>query len=327
VESFLRLPVDGKSSYIPLLLSWRPHCHCFACHQVSLQEDFDARWGDGSDICAERVGHRNRPLGFIHEQVLATALDPRTKLLSGVPDEEHEQVWDLLEDKLGSLYISDDVNKAPLHTTGTPTPAPVPPTPAPVPSSFAGLSGLSGGFFARNAAAAAAGAAALPGPAAAAGADAAVWEAGCRARAKAEVTAFQNEAVLDFKVGGSPLEWWKHASPRFPGLAQLARRILCIPATSATSERLFSQAGLTVSKLRNRLSDDHVTMLLFLRMSWPAVDAYKGRGKKRPAGTLAGRAPAAAAAAAPAAAAAAAAADNVAAPSSSGGASSDSAGV
>jgi hAT family C-terminal dimerisation region len=45
-------------------------------------------------------------------------------------------------------------------------------------------------------------------------------------------------------------------------------RILCIPATSAPSERVFSSAGLTISKCRASLQPQHASELIFLHDSW-----------------------------------------------------------
>jgi len=50
------------------------------------------------------------------------------------------------------------------------------------------------------------------------------------------------------------LHWWEQNEFCFPNLAKVARSILCIPATSTPSERLFATAGLTVTKLRNCLN-------------------------------------------------------------------------
>ena len=49
----------------------------------------------------------------------------------------------------------------------------------------------------------------------------------------------------------------------FPILSQLCRRVLCIPATSASSERLFSTAGLTITNDRARLLPDNAEDLMF----------------------------------------------------------------
>ena len=40
-------------------------------------------------------------------------------------------------------------------------------------------------------------------------------------------------------------EWWKMNEPRYPNIARLARSMLCIPTAA---ERIFSSAGITVSK-------------------------------------------------------------------------------
>ena len=50
-----------------------------------------------------------------------------------------------------------------------------------------------------------------------------------------------------------PLEWWKKHESKFPILAHLAKLYLSLQATSAPSERQFSQAERLLSKKRNKI--------------------------------------------------------------------------
>ena len=86
-------------------------------------------------------------------------------------------------------------------------------------------------------------------------------------------------------VLNDPLQWWKVNCHRFPLVAEVARRVLAIPATSAQPERLFSAAGQIVSKRRSCLGSGNVELLLFLRTVWPVLDRIQTddgpKGKKR----------------------------------------------
>ena len=62
-----------------------------------------------------------------------------------------------------------------------------------------------------------------------------------------------------------PINWWKVHAKTFPVMAKLARKYLCIPATSTPAERVFSQMGLLITKLRNRLSPCTAEAILFLK--------------------------------------------------------------
>ena len=59
----------------------------------------------------------------------------------------------------------------------------------------------------------------------------------------------------DTEVSEEPLKFWRQIKQSdFPTLSQVARRVLCLPASSATSERAFSAAGSVLSKTRTKLS-------------------------------------------------------------------------
>jgi len=59
------------------------------------------------------------------------------------------------------------------------------------------------------------------------------------------------------------LEWWSKNSHQFPTLAKLAKRYLCIPATSVSTEQVFSVAGEIVDNNRASYKPENVNMLIF----------------------------------------------------------------
>ena len=63
----------------------------------------------------------------------------------------------------------------------------------------------------------------------------------------------------------NPLVWWHSKVTVYPHMSRLARKILAIPATSASSERLFSVASLTVCNSRALLSADRTEELCFVK--------------------------------------------------------------
>ncbi len=69
-----------------------------------------------------------------------------------------------------------------------------------------------------------------------------------------------------------PLLWWKNNYLMYPNVWLLARKILCIPATSAPSERVFSLASNVIDKKRARLTPNNANVLLFLRGNREIVD-------------------------------------------------------
>lgn len=61
-----------------------------------------------------------------------------------------------------------------------------------------------------------------------------------------------------------PLLWWKSQEGIMPRLSKLCKQILCIPATSVPSERVFSKSGELVSARRSTLKTCNVDKIIFL---------------------------------------------------------------
>ena len=62
-------------------------------------------------------------------------------------------------------------------------------------------------------------------------------------------------------------KWWYDRRYQFPNLYKLVLKYMYIPASSASSERVFSAAGLLINQKRSRLTGQHVNMLLFLNQN------------------------------------------------------------
>ena len=98
-------------------------------------------------------------------------------------------------------------------------------------------------------------------------------------RAEAAIAATErNEKGIEVPV--NCLDWWKEKATTYPTIFTIMLRILCIPATSASSERNFSSAGLTIVKNRSRLTGDHAAAQVFLHDYYPALRLHEERSRR-----------------------------------------------
>lgn len=93
---------------------------------------------------------------------------------------------------------------------------------------------------------------------------------GRRGHRQSDEIGFPSELNLYLKssvarLSDNPLQIWKEMSSVYPILSKIAFKYLSTVATSVPSERLFSKAGLTLNKQRNRLTSKHLNKLLFLQ--------------------------------------------------------------
>lgn len=87
---------------------------------------------------------------------------------------------------------------------------------------------------------------------------------------KQEFTSYINSSI-DPEPTISVLEFWKTNEKKFPRISKYAKQILCIPATSTPSERLFSIAGQTLNKRRSALKPEKLDKLLFIKYNYSNV--------------------------------------------------------
>ncbi|KAJ4940608.1 hypothetical protein JOQ06_026905 [Pogonophryne albipinna] len=81
-------------------------------------------------------------------------------------------------------------------------------------------------------------------------------------QAKQQMTRYKEADLLEVKE--DPLVWWKEHQYEYLLLSHLAKRYLCIPGTSVSTERVFSTAGDIVTTQRSALLPDHIDQIIFL---------------------------------------------------------------
>ena len=69
-----------------------------------------------------------------------------------------------------------------------------------------------------------------------------------------------------------PLQYWKNETSMLSSLHFVARLLLAIPASSASSERVFSAAGFIHNERRATLTDEHVESMVFIRENFALKD-------------------------------------------------------
>ena len=80
-----------------------------------------------------------------------------------------------------------------------------------------------------------------------------------------ELGDYLRESVLPQDTG--PLWYWAARTAVYPHLAVATRNVLCIPASSGPSERVFSMSVRMCNPLRGRLKGDIAEVLMHVRCS------------------------------------------------------------
>ena len=78
-----------------------------------------------------------------------------------------------------------------------------------------------------------------------------------------ELETYFNASQIDWDA--NPFEWWNIYKSKFPILLKLAQKYLCISATSTASERLFSDAGNTMTVKRTLLNQNLFERMVILK--------------------------------------------------------------
>ena len=85
-----------------------------------------------------------------------------------------------------------------------------------------------------------------------------------------ELESYFNESQIDWDA--NPFEWWNMYKSKFPILSNLAKKYLCISAISTPSERLFSDAGNTMTVKKTSLNQNLFERMVILKKNVNYLD-------------------------------------------------------
>lgn len=85
-----------------------------------------------------------------------------------------------------------------------------------------------------------------------------------------ELTDYLAEEVPDIRT--DPLQWWRTTGlKKFPIMARLARKFLCLQATSVASERVWSTAGNVLTARRSTLHPKNLEALVLIHENYRSL--------------------------------------------------------
>jgi hAT family C-terminal dimerisation region len=90
-------------------------------------------------------------------------------------------------------------------------------------------------------------------------------------KATNEVEEYLKEDMISFDQ--CPFNWWLNKKNKYPILAKMARIHLAIPATSTSSERLFSDAGNLLSAKRTKINSELFKSIMLLKRNASKVSS------------------------------------------------------
>ena len=217
-----------------------------ALAKILLKDFNERRYGDGTQVFFEevKIGAYNRYVSLHPKIVLASALDPRTKGLSPfIPENDHDQIDDALLDLIVEIAV-EKANSGPDDCINVDEQRSV--------KRARTDEDEDDDFFDE-----------MDEEKDAEPNNNVIDQGQYRAVCRVELERYKRAPKL--KHDGDPLQWWKLKEELYPNLAELAKRYLAIPASSAPSERLWSIASRIATMRRASLDSEVLGHLMFLR--------------------------------------------------------------